>query len=401
MENRIDEPQSSAALPTIRHDGWTGEKMATFCETLAETAIVAEACDAAHMGISGAYAARRRNPVFAAAWDAALSIARERLADTLLARSMEGNVEQIWRDGVIVGERHVLDNRLGLAILRRLDRLAETGMAVSTIGQRMTLKYEPRPTPACNPQAIDWTFAIDALRTGDDEGVAKALALVKSYEVEEVEGPLNPSSDDDDEEESFDLSHRCWRDGIDGDWRTDFPPPAGFTGYESRPYDDTEDDERYVRVCSPEEIAILDADAARARAGEREEDGELRDAWFELLRADCIEAGLPAPAPAASPPSSQAPGQQADHQQQDDRPDGRIDDCADDAGAEMRPNPRQQPVADERADDADQEVAENSETHSADDLARDPAGDDADDQDDQHALIGQMHRSPPRPRGGS
>jgi hypothetical protein len=89
--------------------------MATFCETLAETAVVAEACDAAHMGISGAYAARRRNPIFAAAWDAALSIARERLADTLLARSMEGNVEQIWRDGVIVGERHVLDNRLGLA----------------------------------------------------------------------------------------------------------------------------------------------------------------------------------------------------------------------------------------------------------------------------------------------
>ncbi len=40
-----------------------------------------------------AYAARRRNPVFAAAWDAALTIARERLADTLLARSMEGNVE--------------------------------------------------------------------------------------------------------------------------------------------------------------------------------------------------------------------------------------------------------------------------------------------------------------------
>ena len=88
--------------------------MATFCETLAETAVVAEACEAASMGISGAYAARRRNPVFAAAWEAALGIARERLADTLLARSMEGNVEQIYRDGVLVGERHVIDDRLGL-----------------------------------------------------------------------------------------------------------------------------------------------------------------------------------------------------------------------------------------------------------------------------------------------
>ena len=47
-------------LPTIRHDGWTGEKMAIFCETLAETAVVADACHAAGMGISGAYAARSR-----------------------------------------------------------------------------------------------------------------------------------------------------------------------------------------------------------------------------------------------------------------------------------------------------------------------------------------------------
>src|SRR3954471_4669855 len=138
MKHESNEPPPHS-LPAIRHDGWTGERMATFLETLAETAVVAEACDAAGMGISGAYAARRRNPVFAAAWDAALSIARERLADTLLARSMEGNVEQIYRDGELIGERHLLDNRLGLAILRRLDRLAELGMAVSTIGQRVTL----------------------------------------------------------------------------------------------------------------------------------------------------------------------------------------------------------------------------------------------------------------------
>src|SRR4051794_4710172 len=88
-------PAQSTSLMACRHDGWTGEKIATFCEALAETAVVAEACDQAGMSISGAYAARRRNPIFAAAWDAALSIARERLADTLLARSMEGNVEQL------------------------------------------------------------------------------------------------------------------------------------------------------------------------------------------------------------------------------------------------------------------------------------------------------------------
>ena len=200
MENESLEPQQTlapASLPTApvlskvegRHDGWTGDKMAIFCETLAETAVVAEACDVAGMGVSGAYAHRRRSPFFAAAWDAALTIARERLADTLLARSMEGNVEQIYKDGELIGERHLLDNRLGLAILRRLDRLAEMGMAVSTIGQHVTFKYHPSSTPACHPHAIDWTTALDALRTGDDAAVARALALVEGNKVEEVEDP--------------------------------------------------------------------------------------------------------------------------------------------------------------------------------------------------------------------
>ena len=179
-------PAPGSGTPAIRHDGWTGEKMAIFCETLAETAVVAEACDAAGMGISGAYAARRRNPVFAAAWDAALTIARERLADTLLARSMEGNIEQIWRDGEVVGERHLLDNRLGLAILRRLDRLAETGLSLhSNVQQAKPPAIVPRSKP------IDWELAIDALQTGDEAAVCKALSLVKADEVEEVYDPPN------------------------------------------------------------------------------------------------------------------------------------------------------------------------------------------------------------------
>ena len=263
-------------LPATRHDGWTGDKMAIFCETLAETAVVAEACEAARMGISGAYAARRRNPVFAAAWDAALIIARERLADTLLARSLEGNIEQIWRDGELVGERHLIDNRLGLQILRRLDRRADA----------TTVRPERSRGAGPSAQPFDWTLAVEALRTGDDEGVARALALIESNEVEEVEGDPNlPLRHD--EDDTLDLSDRCWRDPIDTDiWLTDFPPPAGFTGYESRDYDDIYDDEAYVRACTEEEVAILEADERAARAAERAEEEELRDAWFALLREE-------------------------------------------------------------------------------------------------------------------
>ena len=287
----MDEPQLTA-LPTIRHDGWTGEKMAIFCETLAETAVVAEACDAARMGISGAYAARRRNSVFAAAWDAALTIARERLADTLLARSMEGNIEQIYKDGELVGERHVLDNRLGLQILRRLDRMAEHNMC--SCGGRSPVRSKTLdPCVRRGAQTIDWALAVDALRTGDDESVAKALALIDGDEVEEVEGAPNLPLCDDEEDEALDLTDRCWKDGIDDIWMTDFPPQADFTGYESRPYDDIGDEERYVRVCTEEEVAILEADAERARAAERAEDEQLRDAWFALLREEA-ESYLPA-----------------------------------------------------------------------------------------------------------
>jgi hypothetical protein len=259
--------------------------MATFCESLAETAVVAEACEAAHMGISGAYAARRRNPVFAAAWDAALSIARERLADTLLARSMEGNIELIYRDGELVGEKHVLDNRLGLAILRRLDRLAETGMTISSRGERFVLPGAKQRAPAILPaeQSFDWEAMVGALQAGDDEGVAKALALLEGDEVEEVEDPPVSLSQGDTDRE-LDLWDRCWKDGIEDIWLTDFPPPEGFDGYQQCQWGDP--DEIYQRACTVEEIAILEARAAADRAEERAHDEKLRDTWFALLAGE-------------------------------------------------------------------------------------------------------------------
>lgn len=316
MKQHHNEPQPPATLPannsgpnqsttlmaSARHDGWTGEKMAIFCETLAETAVVAEACEEARMGISGAYAARRRDPVFAAAWDAALSIARERLADTLLGRAMEGNVEQIYRDGELVGERHVLDNRLGLAILRRLDRLAETGQTVSTRGERHPFPREgggPAPGKTAAVQRldpglrrgttpIDWTLAVEALRAGDSEGVARGLALFQGNEVEEVEDPPVSLSHGDDSEAEQDQSDRCWWDEFEECWMTDFPPPPGFDGYETRAYHDHEaaQDEPYRRGCTPEEVAVLEADRTRAHEAARGEDEERRDAWFALLKAD-------------------------------------------------------------------------------------------------------------------
>jgi hypothetical protein len=254
--------------PTIRHDGWTGEAMAKFLETLAETGIVIDACDAAGKSSSAAYALRRRDPLFAKAWELALGNARDRLADTLLGRSLEGNVEQIIKDGVIVAEKHYLDNRLGLAILKRLDKRADDAGGLRR-----------PPSPSTEQAEPDWDIALTALRTGDPDDIAAALAIFQGNEVSEVGTPLI-------EEENAFKHPRFWRDYLSEEWRTDYPPPPGFAGHEEGDWED----ETYCRSLSDEELAALIAagiaDPAEARGEVSiEEDEAERRAFFDGLKA--------------------------------------------------------------------------------------------------------------------
>ena len=318
MEHGLNEPQP-AAQPTspwahpapndslalagdaTRHDGWTGERMASFCEALADSGLVVDACLAAGKSTNTAYALRRRNSVFAAAWDAALTIARERLADTLLARSIEGSVEQYYKDGELVGEKRVIDNRLGLAILRRLDRMAETGTPVSTRGERTLYSGGGRSPDAPRQQrsrtavdrarparSLDWDLALAALRSGDGETVAEALAMLRgelpeAHETHDPPNPLIQSDRDDDSREPDDPADRCWQEDDDGRkyWMTGFPPPAGFTGHQFGQWGDGD----YQRECSPEESTLLDRTFQAELGDDRDEDAALRDAWFASLAA--------------------------------------------------------------------------------------------------------------------
>jgi hypothetical protein len=167
MSDESYEPETNLSLAThledsffetrrMRSDGWDGPTMAAFCRTLAETGVVTEACRACDKSAQGAYALRQREPVFARAWEAAIALAREKLADELLARSLRGSVEQVMNsDGAIVGERHSYDNRLAFSVLRRLDRRAELGATFKT----------PRPWAIPDaPAAVsgDWQLLLDA-----------------------------------------------------------------------------------------------------------------------------------------------------------------------------------------------------------------------------------------------
>lgn len=263
--------------PVIRHDGWTGDAMAKFLETLAETGIVIEACDAACKSRTTAYELRRRNPLFAQGWETALGIARERLADTLLARSLEGNVEQIIKDGEIVAEKHFLDNRLGLAVLKRLDQRVEA---------KQSVHHQSPPSRAMKEP--DWDLALNALRTGEADDVAAALAMLKGDEADKAYNPhlpVGPCQLCSDEAEEAEVKEHCWRQ--EGEWWTNFPPPEGFTGVEEGKWGDY----RYERHCTDEELILLEADTRLAAAESLAEAATDRDRWFAQLKEELEAEG--------------------------------------------------------------------------------------------------------------
>jgi len=264
--------------PATRHDGWTGEAMAAFLETLADTGIVAKACDAAGKSRATAYELRRRNPLFAQGWEKALGLARERLADTLLARSLEGNVEQIVKDGEIVAEKHFIDNRLGLAVLKRLDQRADGGQPA----RRQSTPSRPGKEP-------DWELAVNALRTGEAEDIAAALAMLKGDETDETDDPWLPDGPCQlcaDEAEDMGPEYSFWN--INGEWRTDYPPPEGTPGF-----DDLNWNQRsYMRLCTDEELALLNAGQRLRNRASLAEAAASHAQWVAGMKKKLEAAGV-------------------------------------------------------------------------------------------------------------
>jgi hypothetical protein len=262
----------------LREGGWDGPKMATFIGTLAESGVVTFACRACDMSAKSAYALRHRDPLFAKAWDAALDMARQRLADELLARSLKGSAEQLLRDGAIVAERHVFDNKLAFSILRRLDRRAELGSTFST----PPAWDRPTRAPAV---AGRWQELLDALTDGRTDEAGRLLAV----EDEQGNSQGNDPPFDGDNSDSLDGEpeprERVWHDWQSDEWRTDFPPPAGFDGDEKG---DWEDPEGYSRSLTASEMEAL---VAAGLAGPEElpaeisfeEDEAERDRFFGSL----------------------------------------------------------------------------------------------------------------------
>ena len=109
---------------TQRSDGWTADRRRAFIESVAAGRTVEAACACVGMSKASVYALRLRDRAFALGWSGATLRSRDALADSLLTRAMEGQVETwILPDGS-EGSRRRYDNRLALGLLARLDRLA-------------------------------------------------------------------------------------------------------------------------------------------------------------------------------------------------------------------------------------------------------------------------------------
>jgi hypothetical protein len=108
-----------APVPTApRHDGWTPDRQRRFVEALYHLGQVAAACRAVGLSPASAYKLRGRGDAggFAAAWDLALEMGRDRVFERAMDRAMNGYVRPVRYRGEVVAMRHCFDNRLAYAI---------------------------------------------------------------------------------------------------------------------------------------------------------------------------------------------------------------------------------------------------------------------------------------------
>ncbi|MEJ7927756.1 hypothetical protein WG908_13450 [Sphingobium sp. AN641] len=341
-----------APAEQIRADGWSPARQRLFIETLAATGVIATACDAVDISPRAAYALRirRDGAAFRLGWDAAILIARARLADELLARALTGHEEVIRKDeDSITRRRH--DNRLAMSMLSRLDRMADSppqgsDAALARVVAQDFAAYcdmlcppdEARdeadrldlPHPGAEPIARDMDDArlldgampdlpepVEAVATALSPGASAALFLAvrmalarpqnRRFSVADERCELRPAGAASPvdlatlpPEEAAARLRGIWWDEDRQALRTDFPAPPGFRGAQS---DEVYDIDIYERDLAGHEQDIVAARDATARRPFEEAAARARDAFFGLC---------PVPPPTRPPAPCNGSGQPAE-----------------------------------------------------------------------------------------
>jgi hypothetical protein len=167
-------PESAPAAPPIQAEpfdgmpledsrkrwaGWSAERQRLFLTNLAETGSVHLASSAARLSARSAYSLRARSQAFARAFDLAQQLAVGRLSALAFDRAINGRIDQVWQEGVLVAEKQVPSDRLLMWLLARLDP------------RRFAAPWELRKDEAADPQA-DALQAFPAVLDGLEDEVA-------------------------------------------------------------------------------------------------------------------------------------------------------------------------------------------------------------------------------------
>ena len=101
--------------------GWSAERQKLFLTVLAETGQVHLAAAAARLSVRSAQALRVRSPAFDRGWRVAEQLAVGRLVPLAFDRAINGRVEQVYQDGVLVAERRLPNDKMLTWLIARLD----------------------------------------------------------------------------------------------------------------------------------------------------------------------------------------------------------------------------------------------------------------------------------------
>jgi len=122
MSDDTPNPETSAGLPAapsdtpppptdpqkpyrVRHDGWTVQRQNDFMEALGRTGCVRDAARVAGISWNSAYKFRERDADFAERWERALRRAKTPLGEVAWKRAVEGEKQDVWYHGKVVGQR--------------------------------------------------------------------------------------------------------------------------------------------------------------------------------------------------------------------------------------------------------------------------------------------------------
>ncbi|MBN2973104.1 hypothetical protein JW805_13850 [Roseomonas aeriglobus] len=337
-----------------RSDGWTPDRQRGFLDYLAQGCTVSDAATLVGMSATSAYAFRKRaaGAAFAVGWSAAQLLQRNRLADDLMGRALKGNVDLVINAKGETVERHRHDNRLALALLTRLDKIAAADLPDRTGDAR-----------AARLAAQDWDRYLDligrdaspaqaglflSLRStqGEAAAIAPIVALARAdlyrrtgaghageVDVHDLDPaqrhtwsaadwaraeagglvslaapPAEPAAWEDAGTSQLSQLRQertvWWADHAD-DWRTAFPPPADFYGEEDGEYGG----DYYSRELSDDERDAIETVRAREIEAKRVPEEARRVRFFADLLAGNV--GVDATAAASEPCSGEgrSPGE--------------------------------------------------------------------------------------------